>query len=738
MSEAELTAVIQRVTYFNEATGYCVLKVAPVSEVNRDELDRDGVVTVVGVMVAFAEGETVRFSGQWVNNATYGRQFKAERFVPVQPQNERGIVRYLQERIPGVGQTTAQRIYQHFGEETLSILEREPERLRELGLKQKIIDNTRQALQENRLERLTIVELQNYGITPNQARKIYAQYGPSAREILRTDPYQLATDVYGIGFKRADQIARAVGIAHNSRERVRAGLVFTVEQLTQEGHTFIPRATLIEEAARLLDVDDRDLISSALSEQIVLGLLISDTLHRSGQTIEAVYAPVLYHSEHGAARRIRDQLLMPSKLQEHARSVDWPKFLAELSKQHALKLTPQQQGAVKAVFECKLSVLTGGPGTGKTTTLRMVINALEQAKFSYALASPTGRAAKRLSEASGRLASTIHRLLEFSPFEGGFARNEDHPLECDVLIIDESSMMDLVLFYNVLKALPQHAHLMLVGDVDQLPSVGAGNVLRDVIDSGHAFVTRLKVIFRQDDKSHIVQNAHRINHGEMPYLSNDSHDFFFFQINDNAKVGEMVVDVVENRIPSKFGFDPMNDIQVLAPMYRGPAGVDAINQALQARLNGGVGLAELRIGQRRFRMNDKIMQTKNNYEKDVFNGDMGRVIGLDATRGHEKLIVRIDDKEIEYDYQTADEQLLLAYCISTHRSQGSEYPVVVMPITTSHYMMLQRNLLYTAITRAKKLVVLIGDRQAVSMAVRNDKVTQRYSGLLPRLKALAL
>lgn len=738
MPSTDLTGVISRVTFYNPDSGYSVLKVTPASRVDRGCTDREGLVTVVGVMIEFTEGEMVRFSGQWVDNATYGRQFKAERFVPIQPESERGIVRYLQERIHGVGQTTAQRIYKHFGEETLSILEREPERLRELGIKEKIIENTRHALQDNRIERLTIVELQNYGITPHQARKIYAQYGPSAREVLRTDPYQVAVDVEGIGFKRADQIARAVGIDRNSRQRIRAGLVFTAEQLTQEGHTFIPREALIDEAARLLEVDDRDLVASALSEQLVLGHLISEPIHYNGQSFEAVYAPVFYHSERGAARRIRDQLLMPSKLQEHARKVHWPKFLAQLSDQHALKLTPQQQGAVKAVFERKLSVLTGGPGTGKTTTLRMVINALEKAEFRCALASPTGRAAKRLSEATGRPASTIHRLLEFNPFEGGFTRDEDNPLECDVLIIDESSMMDLVLFYSVLKALPQHAHLMLVGDIDQLPSVGAGNVLRDVIDSGLAFVTRLQVIFRQDDKSHIVQNAHRINHGKMPYLSNDSHDFFFFKIHDNDKVGEMVVDIVENRIPAKFGFDPMNDIQVLAPMYRGPAGVDAINNALQQRLNGQVGLAELRIGGRLYRVNDKIMQTKNNYTKDVFNGDMGRIIALDATRGSEKIIVRIDDKEIEYEYKEADEQLMLAYCISTHRSQGSEYPVVVMPITTSHYMMLQRNLLYTAITRAKKLVVLVGDQRAVEMAVNNDKVTQRYSGLLPRLKALEL
>ncbi len=736
MADEDLIGTIRRVTYYNSDTGYTVLKVAPTSDVARSGADREGLVSVVGVMTEFMEGETVHFSGRWVEDYRYGLQFKVAHFTPLQPQSERGIVRYLQETIDGVGRVTAERIYQHFGDATLSILEREPERLRELKLKETLIENARRAFQQNRIERLTIVELQNYGITPHQAHKIYAYYGPEAREILRIDPYQIAADIEGIGFKRADQIARAVGIAHNSRQRVRAGLVYTVEQMTLDGHTCIPREMLITEAMRLLEIDDRELIASALSEQLILGNLFSEPLIVDGTPVEMVYAPVFFHSERGAAHRLYDQQAITSRLQHHARSIDWPSFLRELSQQYALKLTQQQQSAVKAVFECKLSVLTGGPGTGKTTTLRMVINALERAGFSYALASPTGRAAKRLNEATGREAKTIHRLLEFQPHERGFLRGEDMPLECDVLIIDESSMMDLVLFYNVLKALPPHAHLMLVGDVDQLPSVGAGNVLRDVIESGLAHVTRLQVIFRQDDKSHIIQNAHRINHGEMPYLNNDSKDFFFFQVSDSLQVGKLIVDIVQNRIPAKFSFDPLKDIQVLAPMYRGPAGVEALNRALQAHLNNQPGLAELRIGQQLYRVNDKVMQIKNNYDKDVFNGDMGRIVALDETNDKECMIVTIDDRSLAYSYKEVEEQLMLAYCISTHRSQGSEYPVVVMPIITGHYMMLQRNLLYTAITRAKKLVVLVGDRRAVAMAVSNDKVAQRYSGLLPRLKAL--
>lgn len=690
--------------------------------------------TVVGVMSELIEGETVKFSGDWVENNQYGRQFKAERFLPLAPESEKGITRYLIDAVLGIGEATAKRIYDHFGDATLSIIEQEPERLSEIGLKPKIIENARQALQQNRIERLIMVDLQNYGISPYLARKIYAEYGAASREILRTDPYQIALDVEGIGFKRADLIARGIGIATDSKQRVRAGLVYTVEQLSLEGHTFVPRDELVDAACKLLEVSNRTLVATSLSEHIAMGGLFSEPIFEGGNVTEAVYLPLYYRSELGVVRRLRDMLQTPSELQKRAKDIHWKDFLKTLSALNNVELTAQQQGAVQAVFKSKVSVLTGGPGTGKTTTLQMVINALEEEEFTVALASPTGRAAKRLAEATGREAKTIHRLLEFSPHEGGFQINEENPLECDVLVVDESSMLDLVLFYTLLKALPAPAHLMLVGDVDQLPSVGAGNVLNDVIASEQAFVTRLGVIFRQDNKSHIVQNAHRINHGELPFMSNESSDFFFFQVNESAKIGEMVVDVVTQRVPNKFGFNALNDIQVLAPMYRGPAGVDAINTSLQAALNSGLHLAEVRIGGRILRMRDKVMQTKNNYEKEIFNGDIGRIIALDPAKS--KIIALIDEREVEYTFKEAEDQLILAYCISTHRSQGSEYPVIVMPITSSHYMMLQRNLLYTAITRARRLVILVGERRAVAMAVSNDKVAQRHSGLLPRLKAM--
>jgi exodeoxyribonuclease V alpha subunit len=733
MAEDQLNGIIERITYYSPDSGYTVLRVHPSGKVPRDAQDREGLVAVVGVMPQMVEGENVQFDGEWVENPTYGRQFKAERVIPLAPETEKGVVRYLRDMVYGVGEATARRIYRHFGEQTLHILETDPDRLHEIGIKPKIIENVREALQRSRAERLVMVFLQNYGISPTFARRIYAQYGSDAIEVVKEDPYRLATDIEGIGFKKADLIARSLGIASDSKQRLRAGIVHTVDQLTLEGHTFAPRGVVLDKAMELLEVADRIELAAILSAQVMQGNLFAETLMLNGEPVEAVYLPLFYRSEIGVVKRLRQMRDTPSELTRRARVIAWDSFLNSLAEHNNVQLTPQQQGAVRAAFTSKVSVLTGGPGTGKTTTLQMVINALEQEDFRFALASPTGRAAKRLAEATQHPAKTIHRLLEFSPHEGGFAYDEDNPLDVDVLIIDESSMLDLVLFYTVLKALRPSSHLMLVGDVDQLPSVGAGNVLHDVIESGVGHVTRLDTIFRQDRKSYIVTNAHRINHGNMPYTDNQSDDFYFFSVADAKEIADMVVDVVTQRIPQKFGYHPVDDIQVLAPMYRGAVGVDVLNAALQAALNGGHHLAEVRIGGRVFRKHDKVLQTKNNYEKDVFNGDIGKIFSIDAE--NKTLVVLMDGREIDYEFKEAEEQLIHAYCISTHRSQGSEYPVVVMPVAAQHYMMLQRNLLYTAITRARKMVVLVGERRAVAMAVNNNKVAERYSGLLPRLKA---
>jgi exodeoxyribonuclease V alpha subunit len=564
------------------------------------------------------------------------------------------------------------------------------------------------------------------------ATRIYDQYGAETVNVVREDPYQLADEVWGIGFVKADEIAQKMGIAPDARIRLRAGLHYALNQLASDGHTYAPREILIETAAELLKIDESNssLLSAVLKAQLSGDRLKEDHLPgAAGEVMNAIYLPMYYYSESGSAQRLRQISDTPSKITLGMKDTDWSSFLADLTYQNDAELTPQQQGAVRAALTSKVSVLTGGPGTGKTTTLQMVINALEEGKYRFLLASPTGRAAKRLSEATGYPASTIHRMLGWSG--EGFEHDEDYPLEIDMLIVDEASMIDLILFYNLLKALRPSTHLLLVGDVDQLPSVGAGNVLRDVIDSGIAYVTRLETIFRQSEDSHIVVNAHRVNQGKAPLTDNSSSDFFFFGEDDPAGAARLVVDIVQNRIPDRFGFDPMDDVQVIAPMYRGPGGVNALNDALQRTLNGDKRLAEKQLFGKLFRVGDKVMQTRNNYDKDVFNGDIGRIDSINFDDN--SLEVIIDGRYVDYDWKEVDE-LIHAYCISTHRSQGSEYPVVVMPVLTQHYMMLQRNLLYTAITRAKKLAVLVGNRRAIYMAVKNNKVAERYSGLLARLR----
>lgn len=726
--------VVERITFYNDENGYTVLRLMP--EGNYPEAQaRDGTIAVVGVMPELNEGESLQVTGQWVDDPRYGRQLKIETVIPLEPSTREGIVRYLSSGIvSGIGPKTAERIVDHFGDETLNILDLSPDRIDEVpGLRPELAQKLKIAWKNNRNMRQSLIYLQGYGISSRLAQKIYAQYGDETIALIKKDPYQLADDIFGVGFKKADAIARSMGLKHDAPERLRAGLAYALNHLALEGHTYAPREVLLQTASELLEVADKARIAAALDAQIVAGELKEDALILpSGERQQAIYLPMYFYAERGGASLLNALARTKSKIILQSEKIKWDVFLGELAEQNDISLTKQQQSAVKAALTGKVSVLTGGPGTGKTTTLRMVIHALEEKAYRYALASPTGRAAKRLSEATNRPASTIHRLLEFNPMDGGFQRDEDNPLELDFLVVDEASMLDLLLFYNLLKALPAHAHLLLVGDIDQLPSVGAGNVLRDIIESGVAHVTRLDQIFRQSEASYIIVNAHRVNQGEMPYTDNRGNDFFFFSDTDPQSAADLLVDVVYNRLPEKFGYDPMNDIQVIAPMYRGPVGVHALNRALQQKLNGDKRMAEKSLNGTLFRVGDKIMQTKNNYEKEVFNGDIGRIYGIDFEEN--QLEVVIDGRYLYYDWASEADQLILAYCISTHRSQGSEYPVVVMPVMTQHYMMLQRNLLYTAITRAKEVVVLVGDRKAIAMAVRNNKVAERFSGLLERLR----
>lgn len=732
--EEQLQGSIERITYFNEENNYAVLKIKPAKHYPRAQA-RDGTVTVVGVMPEMIEGESAQFVGEWVNNPQYGMQFKAQQAIPIAPHNEEGIVSYLASGIVrGIGPRTAERIYDHFGDDTMDILDKEPQRIHEVpGLKTSLADDLITVWKTNQVMRNMMIYLQGLGISARISQRIYAEYGAQTRQIVEANPYQLADDVFLVGFKKADQIAHNMGVMPDDKYRLRAGLHYALNELAKEGNTYAPREELLNKAADLLGVDDITALNIALKGQLTAGKLAEDTIYSDEQLepISAIYLPTFFRAETESAKKLRYIADSFSVITNDHRDTDWHDFLGDLTRQNDVNLSHLQQSAVTAALSSKVSVLTGGPGTGKTTTLQMVINALHDGDYKFALASPTGRAAKRLGEATNEDASTIHRLLGYSMEHGGFEYDEDNPLPVDMVVIDEASMLDLQLFYSLVKALKPTTHLMLVGDIDQLPSVGAGNVLRDVIESGVAFVTRLDQIFRQDDTSHIVSNAHRINEGKQPYTDNESTDFFFFNIGEPDAASDMLVDIVKNRVPERWGFDPIRDIQVIAPMYRGIVGVHNLNVNLQQELNGSYRTAEVKIGGRLFRVGDKVMQTKNNYDKDVFNGDIGYIDSIDPD--NTSIEVTIDGEYVDYDFSEMDE-VMHAYCISTHRSQGSEYPVVVMPVMTQHYMMLQRNLLYTAITRAKQLVILVGTRKALHIAVNNNKVAERHSGLMQRLR----
>jgi exodeoxyribonuclease V alpha subunit len=581
-----------------------------------------------------------------------------------------------------------------------------------------------------------MVFLHSHGVSTNLAVKIYKTYGDQSLEIVQKNPYQLERDIYGVGFKTADKIARALGLPVDHPSRIEAGIVFALNEMIDEGHVFVPKESLGERAIELLEVSP-DLISPALDrlaedDRIRADMVpLNHTTAQKGQlaageaaapyTSSVIYLTPLYFGEKGVAERLRSlaNARTPVSTMNRARFSDE-------------QLSDEQQSAILMALTHPVSVLTGGPGTGKTTCLKTLIAALEAQDMQYALASPTGRAAKRLSEATGRPTKTIHRLLEFSPVEG-FKHNDENPLDLDFLVVDEASMLDLLLANNLLKAVRPGTRVLFVGDVDQLPSVGAGDVLRDLIDSQVVPVTRLSTIFRQAAHSRIITNAHLINQGKFPEFpkGKGEGDFFLFPAEDAAAAADWILQIVTERIPQKFGFDPIHDIQVLAPIYRGLVGVTVLNDRLQEKLNPPASSKpERRLFGTVFRLGDKVMQTQNNYDKDVYNGDIGFIESIDTVEQYLK--VNFDGRSVSFDWSEAD-QLALAYVISVHKAQGSEFPAVVMPIVTQHYTMLQRNLLYTAITRARQLCVLAGSRRAISMAVRNNKVAQRFTALEWRL-----
>ncbi len=722
---------VARVTYRNPDNGYSVLRLEAQGRTPPGARNREGRVTVVGSMPALNPGEEVECGGEWIEDARYGTQFRAATVTPLPPVGERGLTSYLGGGlVKGIGPRTAERIVEHFGADTLTVLEQEPERLGEV-LRPRLARALAGAWQEQQANRHALIFLQEFGVSSRMAQRIVAQFGMETVPAVQANPWALADEVYGIGFRRADDVARNMGKPADADERLGAGLRHALEEMTKEGHVYAPREQLLERAADLLELEDDVGLEAALEGALQSGELRQET-GVSGDGSASIYLPPWQRAEAESARRLHALARTPAPLTARARRLDWPRLLPALAPPDAGALTQEQGNAVQAACTHKLGVLTGGPGTGKTTTLKLVIAALDSLRARVALCSPTGRAARRLAQATGRPAGTIHRLLGYSPAEG-FERNEDNPLQLDYLIVDEASMIDLQLFHHLLRALPPEAHLLLVGDVDQLPSVGAGNVLRDVIAGGLAQVTRLSFIFRQDRDSGIVSNAHRINRGEMPLLDNRADGDFFFLETEADQVLDAVVGLVTTRLPRRYGLDPLRDIQVIAPMYRGAAGINALNEALQGALNGDARRAARQIGQRWFRVGDKVMQTRNNYEKEVFNRDIGFVRAIDENAGGLELVM--DGRFLFYEWAEAEE-LLHAWCISTHRSQGSEYPAVVMPLLTQHYMLLQRNLLYTAITRAQRLVVLPGSRRAIGMALHNDQVARRYSGLVPRIQAL--
>ncbi|MCU7702887.1 ATP-dependent RecD-like DNA helicase [Streptomyces albidoflavus] len=727
---AVLEAVLERITYANEENGYTVARV---------DTGRGGgeLLTVVGALLGAQPGEALRMEGRWGSHPQYGKQFTVENYTTVLPATVQGIRRYLGSGlIKGIGPRIADRITEHFGVDTLDVIETDAKRLVEVpGLGPKRTKMIAAAWEEQKAIKEVMVFLQGVGVTTSIAVRIYKKYGDASISVVRNQPYRLAADVWGIGFLTADRIAQAVGIPHDSPDRVKAGLQYALSQSSDQGHVYLPEDRLIADAVKLLQVDT-GLVIDCLGELAAdeEGVVREKLPGPDGEPVTAVYLVPFHRAEVSLAAQLLRLLRAPDDRMPAFRDVDWEKALGWLARRTGTELAPEQRDAVRLALTEKAAVLTGGPGCGKSFTVRSVVELARAKGAKVVLAAPTGRAAKRLAELTGAEASTVHRLLELRP-GGDAAYDRERPLDADLVVVDEASMLDVLLANKLVKAVAPGAHLLFVGDVDQLPSVGAGEVLRDLLaDGGPIPSVRLTRIFRQAQRSGVVTNAHRINAGTPP-LTQGLDDFFLFVEDDTEEVGRLTVDVAARRVPARFGLDPRRDIQVLAPMHRGPAGAGALNGLLQQAITPArPDLPEKRFGGRVFRVGDKVTQIRNNYEKGlngVFNGTVGVVTALNAEE--QRLTVLTDeDEEVPYDFDELDE-LAHAYAVTIHRSQGSEYPAVVVPVTTSAWMMLQRNLLYTAVTRAKKLVVLVGSRKAIGQAVRTVSAGRRCTALGHRL-----
>ena len=708
----KLRCVVERITYQNAENGYSVMKVKVKGY--------DDLVTLVGNLLEVPAGSVLLCEGEWRVDKRYGQQFQCETWEEVMPATAYGIEKYLGSGlVKGIGPKFAKLIVGHFGTDTIEVIETDIERLYEVpGIGKKRVEKIRESWEKQKDIKNVMLFLQGFGVSTAYAAKIYRQYGKESIDKVKENPYRLADDIWGIGFKTADGIARKMGYEMNDERRLRSGLIYTLNQLADEGHCYAEEEQLIATAKQMLEADE-ECIRTAMTHAIETEDLMLDGT--------AIYLPPFYYAECGTANRLNT--LVHTKEEG---SIFTTRFdLDKLQRETGIEYDEVQVEAIRQAIASKVMVLTGGPGTGKTTTTKAIIAALQSAGMRILLAAPTGRAAKRMNEATGMEAKTIHRLLEYNP-QDGYKRNDENPLEGDALIVDECSMIDIILMNNLTKALPTTMRLVLVGDIDQLPSVGAGNVLRDIIDSGVIPVVRLTRIFRQAQSSRIVMSAHAINRGCFPDISNGQHtDFFFMKQEEPEKVAETIVSLVRDRLPKAY-LQPTANIQVLTPMQRGVVGAANLNMALQQALNHNT--AALARGGYTFKEGDRVMQLRNNYDKDVYNGDLGYVRSVDMEE--RTLTVDFDGQTVEYEASELDE-LTLAYATTIHKSQGSEYPIVVMPVLMTHYVMLQRNLIYTGITRAKKICVLVGQSKALAYAIHNMKVLKRNTRLKERLAPVA-